>query len=107
MKPTSHTVLIIDQSGSMNEADVIGHRSRSEAAYYTIANNLIAEPLMNEQQSYTDLMTVIEMRTYSHVNPDIDHEPVTWELYNKVVDLVQNPLSGKGHGNYIPALKLA
>ena len=62
---------------------------------------------MNELISYTDLMTFIEMRTKSHVNSDIDHEPVTWELYNKVVDLVENPLSGKGKGNYIPALELA
>lgn len=68
---------------------------------------MIAEPLMNELISFTDLITIIEMRTKSHVNPNVDKEPVTWELYNKVVDLVENPLSGQGHGNYIPALELA
>lgn len=107
VEPTSHTVIVVDQSSSMNYADIFGHRSRSRGAYYTIANIMVAEPLMNNLYSYTDLVTVIEMRTDAHVNPQINMEPITWDLYNKLVDLVNNPLSGKGHGNYIPALRLA
>lgn len=68
---------------------------------------MIAEPLMNGIVSYTDLVTVIEMRGDAAVCQDIYLEPITWDLYNKIVDLVNEPLRARGDGNYIPALKLA
>jgi len=105
MKITSHTVLVVDQSTSMNESDVHGHRSRSRAAYYAIANEIIADPLLMGRVSFTDVVTVIEMRTYAEIT--IHMEPVSWTLFNKIVDLANNIKSGKGHGNYIPALEKA
>ena len=79
--PTSHIVLIIDQSSSMRRnADVPGHRNRSQAAFYTIANSLLAEPLKNGEFSYTDLVTIIEMR--DEAVKIFDQEPITWDLYN-------------------------
>eukprot|EP00122_Pirum_gemmata_P010700 Pgem_evm1s9902 len=33
---TSHTILIVDQSGSMNNSDVNGHRSRTRAVYHSL-----------------------------------------------------------------------
>ena len=107
MKITSHTLLVIDQSTSMNEADVHGHRSRSRGAYYAIANEMIATPLLSGQVSFTDVVTVIEMRTEAAINTQIYMEPVSWTLYNKIVDLANETDRGKGHGNYIPALNLA
>ncbi len=34
-------------------------------------------------------------------------EPVTWDLHNKIVDLANDCLRGKGHGCYTPSLELA
>lgn len=86
-KITSHTVLVIDQSSSMNLADVHGHRSRSRGAYYAIANEMIAVPLVKDHVSFTDVVTVIEMGDEAKLNPEIVMEPVTMALYNKIVDL--------------------
>lgn len=47
------------------------------------------------------------MRNLAQVNDLIYKEPMTWELYNKLVDLANDPKRGRNHGNYIPALKLA
>lgn len=86
----------------MNNGDVMGHRTRSRSAYYQIANEMIAGPLLKEHLSFTDVVTVIEMREDAVVT--INMEPCTWELHNKLVDLANEPLRGKGHGNYYPAL---
>jgi hypothetical protein len=105
MVPTSHTVLIVDQSGSMKNSDVMGHRSRSRGAYYTIANEMIAQPLINHQISFTDVVSIVEMRDEAVVT--LLKEPVTWELHNKLVDLADDSLSAQGQGNYLPALSKA
>jgi len=47
------------------------------------------------------------MRNDAEVSPEIFFEPITWALHNKIVDLADEPLRGRGHGNYIPALKQA
>jgi len=41
------------------------------------------------------------------VSPEIYFEPVTCALHNKIVELADEPLRGKGDGNYIPALEEA
>lgn len=104
---TSHTVIIVDQSTSMNNGDFFGHRSRSRGAYYTIASEMVARPLSLGQLAFTDTMTIIEMRNEAIVNESIYMEPTTWELHNKLVDLANEPLRGRGHGNYIPSLEEA
>jgi hypothetical protein len=102
MVATSHTILIVDQSGSMKNSDVMGHRSRSRGAYYTIANEMIAQPLINDQLSFTDVVSIVEMRDEAVIK--ISKEPITWELHNKLVDLADDPFSAQGQGNYLPAL---
>ena len=102
---TSHTVLVVDQSGSMNSSDIMGHRSRSRGAFYAIASQLIGQPLIREELSFTDVFTIIDMRDTACVT--ISQEPCTWELYNKIVDLADDALRASGHGNYLPALRLA
>jgi hypothetical protein len=42
---TSHTVLVVDMSGSMNKSDMTGHRTRSRGAYYNIAEEMVAARL--------------------------------------------------------------
>ncbi|KAJ1401931.1 kinase-like domain-containing protein, partial [Ochromonadaceae sp. CCMP2298] len=55
--------------------------------------------------SFTDVVTVIEMRDGAVVT--IDKEPITWELHNKIVDLADEPLRAGGQGNYLPALQMS
>ena len=45
VKITRHTVLVVDQSGSMRNGDTMGHRSRSSCVFYMIANEIISIPL--------------------------------------------------------------
>lgn len=106
LKITSHTILIVDQSESMNNADVPGHRSRSRAVFYNIANEIIAVPLLANQISYTDVVTLVEMRDGAVIHPLICRAPINWDTYNAFVELADDELRGKSHGNYIPALKL-
>lgn len=80
----------------------MGHRSRSRSVYYQIANEFIAEPLKYDQLSFTDVVTIIEMRESATIT--VTMEPCTWQLHNKLVDLAEDPLRGKGHGNYYPSL---
>jgi len=68
---TSHTVIIIDQSTSMNNSDIVGHRSRSRSCYYQIANEMVAGPLIREQLAFTDVLTIIEMRENAMANPNV------------------------------------
>jgi len=103
---TSHTVLIIDQRGSMKKADVPNHRSRSRAVYYTLANDMVLVPLRNNILSYTDVVTIIEMRDDAHVICYM--EPVSIYLYNKLVDLTLKDIRDiGGQGNYILSLRRA
>jgi hypothetical protein len=102
---TSHTVLVVDQSASMKNSDIMGHRSRSRGAFYTLASELIAQPLMRDQLSFTDVVTIIEMRDTADIITF--QEPMTWELHNKIVDLADDPHRPRSHGNYLPALRRA
>ena len=104
---TSHTVIIVDQSSSMNKCDVVGHRTRTRGAFYTIASEMVAKPLLKDQVSYTDVVSVIEMRDDAEVVDSLLKEPFTWELYNKLVDCAHDTFRGRGHGNYLPALEKA
>eukprot|EP00918_Siedleckia_nematoides_P007239 GHVU01015732.1.p1 GENE.GHVU01015732.1~~GHVU01015732.1.p1 ORF type:complete len:568 (-),score=66.72 GHVU01015732.1:653-2356(-) len=90
----------------MKNADIPGHRSRSSGVYYVIANNL-SERLAKHQVSYTDVVTLIDMRDTAVVDSDMFMQPISWELYNKLVGLCDNPFRGSSHGNYLPALDLA
>jgi hypothetical protein len=105
---TSHSVLVVDQSGSMKESDVDGHRSRSHAAYYTIATEFIAKRLSSAASdrgdnaaALTDVVSIIEMRDTARVI--FKAEPMSWVLHNMIVTHREQhrPCS---HGNYIPSL---
>jgi hypothetical protein len=74
---TSHTILIVDQSTSMSKSDVMGHRTRLRGVFYTIANEMIAAPLLMGMMAYTDVVTLIEMRTTPSICEGIYMEPFT------------------------------
>ena len=48
---TSHTVLIVDMSGSMNKNDMFGHRTRSRGVYFSLAEEYVANHLNNKTEN--------------------------------------------------------
>eukprot|EP01041_Mallomonas_annulata_P009129 gene9129-18910_t len=111
---TSHTVVVVDMSGSMNESDMNGHRTRSRGVYYNLAEEMVAPRLhpiellgsifSGVSTTYTDVVTLIEMRDGATIV--FEKEPVSWILYNKFVALAVNN-GASSHGNYFPSIKLA
>ena len=102
---TTHSIIIVDQSGSMREADVKGFRSRSEAAYGTLALDYIAEQLYQRGDEFlVDAVTIIEMNDSGSIF--INREPLDWILFNNLL-LRQKQATPRSHGNYFQSLKLA
>ena len=103
---TSHSVFVIDCSGSMRNADVAAHRSRADAVSYAIASEFMAKRLHNPLSEVTpfDVVTVIEMRGDAQVI--FNKEPMSWVFYNKFVTRMKTS-KPRSHGNYIPSLDLA
>ena len=103
---TSHSLLVVDHSGSMKTADVSAHRCRANAVSYAVATEFIAKRLHNPSSGVTPfhVVTVIEMQDDAEVI--FEKEPISWVLYNKIVDRakISKPRS---HGNYYPSLLLA
>jgi hypothetical protein len=84
---TSHTVIVVDQSGSMRKADVEGGASRSDAVWTTLALEFIAKQIqgVSAVQS-SDVVTIITMKIEAIIV--VDREPLDWILFNKIVDLM-------------------
>ena len=110
---TSHTVIVVDMSGSMRKSDMNGHRTRARGAYYNLAMEFVAarlHPISSGMMggtsvTFTDIVTLIEMRD----QPDIvfENEPLSWILFNTFVDLSEFTKGAHHHGNYYPSLETA
>lgn len=85
-KCESHTVIVIDQSGSMRKSDVSGYKSRSMAVFSTIALEFVEQALLREDANNTDTMSIIAMRDNAEII--LEREPITMVLFNKLVDFV-------------------
>jgi hypothetical protein len=112
----SHTVLIVDNSGSMTTHDIPLHRDRQVAAYTTMALEFVAEQLFNGTANNSDVVSLVEFSNNARVV--FNREPVTWELYNKLLSRRDNRNfktreSAKHQeifgcdSNYLPALDAA
>ena len=103
---TSHSVFVIDFSGSMRNSDVEAHRSRADAVSYAVASEFMAKRLHNPSSgvSQFDVVTVIEMRNDAQII--FSKEPMSWVFYNKFIARMKNSRPSY-HGNYIPSLDLA
>jgi len=104
---TSHSVLVVDMSGSMRRDDVNGARCRADGVWLSIAKDYIKTPLERKEMTYTDVLSIIIMRDSAEVLYFC--EPLDWFLYNKIVDLREwdNGVLPYGHGCYAPALRKA
>lgn len=114
---TSHTVLVVDNSGSMKTHDIPLHRDRQVMAYSTIALEYIAEQLFNETANNRDLVSLVEFDKTARIV--FEREPVIWVLYNKLLN--RRDLGGQFRArqhmriidsivcdsNYLPALEKA
>jgi Mg-chelatase subunit ChlD len=103
---TSHSVLVVDMSGSMRKDDVNGSRCRSDGVWMSLARDYIKIPLENGTRRETDVISVIIMREEAEIL--LACEPTDWCLYNKFLDLREwEQLKPYGHGFYMPALVMA
>lgn len=80
---TSHTVVVVDQSGSMRKDDVAGGVSRSDAVWVTLASTFIKAQLESGESAATDVMSVILMGEEAELV--VDRKPMDWLLYNLIV----------------------
>jgi hypothetical protein len=102
----SHSVLVVDMSGSMRQDDVNGARCRSDGVWTVLARDFVMKKLEERSVSINDVVSVILMKDTATVV--CRYEPITWVLYNRLVDLrewtTEKPC---GDGCYLPALEKA
>lgn len=103
---TSHSVLVIDMSGSMRMDDVNGARCRSDGVWMALARDYVKDLLVKGLRGPNDLISVVAMKEDAEVI--IKCEPTSWILYNKLIDLREwTKLKPSGHGFYLPAIAKA
>lgn len=86
MKPelcTSHTVLVVDNSGSMATHDIYLHKNRQVAAYSITAMEFVAEQLFQKTATNSDVLTLIEFN--NQAREEFARESFDWVLYNKLL----------------------
>ena len=104
----SHTVLIVDISGSMRESDVHGARTRLDSVWYAIAQDFIKNRIDKGQASLKDAISVVLMGDEATAYAPLHNVPTDWVTYNNVLTVYKEGLIlPAGHGCYRPALKAA
>jgi hypothetical protein len=96
---TSHTVVVLDQSGSMRREDATQGNTRADCVWVTLVTDL-AQRLKSGERTSTDVFSLVGMREDSTVL--IDRAAADWLLHNKLVDLLRTEKPGMG-GNYLPS----
>jgi Mg-chelatase subunit ChlD len=113
---TSHTVLVVDNSGSMTKKDILLHKNRQVAAYSVTAMDFVAEQLFQQTATNSDVVTLIEFDRNAH--KVFSRESFDWILYNKLLErrdsrsyIQREGLSLRdmvnGDTNYLTALEVA
>jgi hypothetical protein len=100
---TSHSVLVVDQSGSMRKT-VEGGATRSDAVWVNLAVDFVAKQLESGEALDSDIVSVLAMQNGSSVL--IDKVPHDWVLYNNIIKLLRKEVP-LGPGNYLPTLDAA
>ena len=101
---TSHTVIVVDQSGSMRKTDVADGATRSDAVWVTLALDFIGKQLRSGQATHYDVVSVVGMNDKCSLL--IDCQPTDWILFNTVLKLLRTE-QPKLPGNYLPAIEAA
>ncbi len=118
----SHSILIVDKSGSMRESDVNGCRTRLGAVWLSLAQDFVEHRLNIGTASGMDVVSVILMGEKAELI--IDRHPTNTILYNRIVKLfwdseradeaysrgqrcIPGLIRPSGHGCYGPSLRKA
>ncbi len=80
----SHSVIIVDKSGSMRQSDVNGSRTRFGAVWLSLAQDYIENRIRSGISGGNDIISIILMGTKPELI--IDKWPTNYILYNKIVD---------------------
>lgn len=82
---TSHTVLVVDNSGSMlsKKNDVHLYRDSQNAAFSMTALEFVAEQLLNNTACNSDMVSLVKFDTEASV--EFSREPIGWPVYNKIL----------------------
>ena len=103
---SSHSVFVVDMSGSMRSDDVNGARCRSDGVWMVLAREWVARELSKGTRSTTDVVSIVLMRDTAELV--MECEPIDWVLYNKLIDMREfSAHRPEGAGNYLPALAVA
>lgn len=108
---TSHTVLVVDTSGSMRSSDVWGARNRLNAVWIALALDFVAHRLetgeANSSGGQGDLVSLITMSETASIV--FRKQPCDWKLYNRIVALQRKPrlVCPKGHGYFVRGIHAA
>ena len=87
---TSHTVFVVDTSGSMRRDDVSGARCRSDAIWTAICRDYVASRLTTKVRrgevagAYTDVVSIVLMNDTA--TTIVTAESLDWSLYNKILE---------------------
>jgi hypothetical protein len=109
---TSHTIIVVDTSGSMRQSDMNGHRSRLRGVYYALAKEFLEGRLYAKDDqrnfgfhsNYSDVVSLIEFSDTSSIV--FECEPCSWVLHNRFVSLSDGERA-RSHGCYFDAIKAA
>jgi hypothetical protein len=103
---TSNSVLVVDTSGSMREADVWGTRTRLAAVWVAVALDFIASRLETGSGGLYDVVSIVTLGEEPTVI--YEEEPCSWVLYNCLVKIYNdNLMVPAGHGPFLPSLEIA
>lgn len=101
----SHSVCVVDTSGSMRKADVVGCRTRLKAVWYAIAVDFIQHRIESGEATDMDVVTIIVMGETSSIL--FERQPTNWIFFNKLVSLYNgDKVPPAGHGNFLPSLRM-
>lgn len=104
----SHSVLIVDTSGSMRNSDVFGARNRLSAVWFAMAQDFIKNRIDSGIAGTKDALSVILMGEEATLHPELHNVPTDWVTYNSVLNIYrEGKVQPKGHGCFRPALKVA
>ncbi|CAN0096797.1 unnamed protein product [Ectocarpus fasciculatus] len=101
---TSHTVIVVDQSGSMRQTDVADFYNRSQAVFGMLAMDFVAKPRLSGEATDTDVVSLVVMQGSAFIA--VEREPMGLVLYNQFVSL-HDTGAPQFHGNFLPALDIA
>jgi Mg-chelatase subunit ChlD len=101
----THTVIVVDHSGSMRKDDVPGYATRTEAVYDCLARDFLAPQLQVSKDAMAGdaVVSLLEMSDEAVVA--LERQPITEELQTNIARRAQR--RAQSHGNYLPALDAA